>query len=171
MAQGLTKARLPIGFLTQAFIIQIAPWKLPAAAAEVTVATAKTSTNLTNYVTPRRVYYFSGTCKAWICASVAANVPTLDANYNVTSLTDTATGNVQVNFTTSTFGTSYGVNCGGRRINTTYTVANTRKVKVRNGGMGTTALNLDCVDDTATTNLAKDPDCWYAGVFSEATAA
>jgi hypothetical protein len=101
------------------------------------------------------------TAKMWGMATVAANVPTLQASYGVASITDSATGQILFTFTTAFSSTNYAVQCNSEYTATTYAVANDRKVAVRNGTRATGSVALDCIDSTATTNLKADPATWF----------
>jgi hypothetical protein len=102
-----------------------------------------------------------GAAKMWGMATVAANVPTLQASYGVSSITDSATGQILFTFTTAFSSTNYSVQCNSEYTATTYAVANDRKVAVRNGTRATGSVALDCIDSTATTNLKADPATWF----------
>lgn len=55
-------------------------------------AEMETATDTAKFVTPGRQHFHPGHPKFWLKATVVGNVPTLQTSYNVTSITDTATG-------------------------------------------------------------------------------
>lgn len=63
-------------------------------AADQTAMEAASST--TSAVTPGRQHYHPGMAKVWAYITVSGGTPSLDASYNVTSITDTSAGNVTV---------------------------------------------------------------------------
>ncbi len=64
----------------------------------------ETGTSNTLAVTPGRQHYHPSAAKAWVNCGVTGNVL---ASYNVTSVTDTGTGEATVNYTTSFSSTNY----------------------------------------------------------------
>ncbi len=56
----------------------------------------ETGTSTTTAVTPGRTQYHPGVAKVWAYISVSGGTPSLDASYNVSSITDTSAGNVTV---------------------------------------------------------------------------
>ena len=66
-----------------------------------TQANQETATSTTTVVSPGRQQYHPSAAKAWLSCHYAAGVPTIDASYNVTSLTDTGTGTITINLTTA----------------------------------------------------------------------
>lgn len=50
-----------------------------------------------NGTTPALLY--NGTAKAWVCLGFPGGTPTINASYNVTSLTDNGVGDATINFT------------------------------------------------------------------------
>jgi len=61
------------------------------------------------YITPGRQKYHPSTAKVYVRWQVSGGTPTIDGSgYNVSSLTDTAVGQVTVNFTTSFSDANYG---------------------------------------------------------------
>jgi hypothetical protein len=124
-------------------------------------AEMEAATDTTKAVTPGLQHRHPGACKAWGMATVAANVPTLQASYGVSSITDSATGQIQWTWSTAFSSTNYAIQCNSEFTATTYAVANDRKVAVRNGTRATGSVSLDCIDSTATTNLKADPSSWF----------
>lgn len=65
-----------------------------------TQAEMETGTATTSAVTPGRVQNHAGVAKVWAFITVSGGTPSLDASYNVTSITDTSAGNVTVTIAT-----------------------------------------------------------------------
>ncbi len=65
-----------------------------------TQAEMETGTSTTTAVSPGRTQYHAGVCKMWATISVSGGTPSLDGNYNVTSITDTSPGNITVTIAT-----------------------------------------------------------------------
>ena len=60
-------------------------------------------------VTPGRVNYHPGVCKCWGMITYNTGTPAANASHNISSLTDTGTGLVTVNFTTAMSSANYAV--------------------------------------------------------------
>ena len=75
-------------------------WATPAAASAATQAQQETGTSTIVFVTPGRQHFHPGHPKCWAFATVAVGTPTLAASYNITSITDTATGRLTVTIAT-----------------------------------------------------------------------
>lgn len=123
---------------------------------------AGTATN--KYVTPQGVNWHPGACKFWVKCGVTANVLN---SWNVTSLTDNGTGDVTVTIATDFSSVDYAAFVTAEMTATTYGVANAREAHVRSGGQAAGTLRCDCIDNTATTNLIKDPTAWSIGGFGD----
>lgn len=77
-------------------------------------------------VTPGRTQYHPGTAKAWAFINHNSGSPSLTSSYNVTSISDTAVGQVTLSFTTSFSSTNYvcmGITSDANRILATGTKA------------------------------------------------
>lgn len=118
-------------------------------------------------VTSGRQHFHPSAAKAWGYATVAANVPTLQLSYNITSITDTATGQLTVTIATDFSSANYAVVAHVRFTATTYAVANDRKVATRFGTHAAASLLFDCIDSAATTNVLKDPDAWNWAMYGD----
>ena len=101
----------------------------------------------------------------WLKATVTAGVPTNAASFNVTSITDTGPGILTVTIATDFASANWCCHCDVEMTATTYAVANDRKAKIRNGGQAAGSVAIDCIDSTATTNLAADPAAWHVSGF------
>jgi hypothetical protein len=102
---------------------------------------------------------------AWGIATVSAGVPTLAASFNITSITDTATGELTVTIATDFASANYAWLASVELPGTTYEEANVRNVAIRNGSRAAGSVVLDCYDDTEDTHLLADPASWHFAGF------
>ena len=123
---------------------------------------AGTATN--KYVTPQGVNWHPGACKAWVVAGVTGNIL---ASWNITSLTDTGTGVMGITIATDFSSVNYCVQVSVEATATTWAVANTRECHIRNATLAVGTVSVDCVDNTATTSLVKDPATWHVAMFGD----
>jgi hypothetical protein len=65
-----------------------------------TQADQETGTSTTKAVTPGRQHFHPSASKAWAYVTVPGGVPQLDANYNITSVADTAVGRMTITIAT-----------------------------------------------------------------------
>ena len=77
-----------------------------------TQANQETATSTATLVTSGRQQYHPSAAKAWHFTTYSAGTPTLQASYNVASLTDTGTGILTVTLTTSFSTANYAVTTG-----------------------------------------------------------
>lgn len=75
-----------------------------------TQADMEAASSITQVVTPGREQFHPGVCKMWGIASVSGGTPTLDANYNVNSITDTGVGILTVTISTDFSSANYSAN-------------------------------------------------------------
>ena len=69
-------------------------------------------------------YVVSGTSKCWAQMTVTGGVPALTTGFNVSSITDPATGAAQVNYTSAMATTQYCINASGDAfMNSIYNLA------------------------------------------------
>lgn len=83
-----------------------------------TQADQETATSTTTAVSPGRQQYHPSAAKMWAYITVSGGTPSLDASYNVTSITDTSAGNVTVTIANDFSSANYcavanGVTAGG----------------------------------------------------------
>lgn len=119
------------------------------------------ATALDRAVPPGLQHRHPGATKAWGIATVAAGVPTLAASFGVTSVTDSAVGQIVFTWSTAFSSANYSIQCNTEYTATTYAATADRKVAVRNATRATGSVSLDCIDSTATTNLKADPAAWF----------
>jgi len=90
--------------------------------AGLTVATQsdqETSTSITAPVTPGRQQYHPSAAKCWVVVTVSAGTPTMQTNYNITSIADTATGNLTVTIATDFSTANWACVMGGELVDVT----------------------------------------------------
>lgn len=136
----------------------------PALGNIATQAELEAAASNTVVVTPGRMQYHPGVCKAWVVAGVTGNIL---ASYNITSLTDTGTGVLTITIGTDFSSASYCVNVSVEATATTWAVANCRECHVRNATLAVGSVAVDCVDNTATTSLVKDPTTWHVAMYGD----
>lgn len=117
---------------------------------------AGTSTLLA--VTSGRQHFHPSAVKAWLVAGVTGNIL---ASYNITSLTDTGTGDIAVTIATDFSSANYSVTMSVQRINSTAAEANSRIGTIKTASLAAGSFSGDCWDGTATTNVIKDPTTWH----------
>lgn len=131
-----------------------------ASVAAATQAEMETGTSTTTYVSPGRQHFHPGHPKCFAEVEVSAGTPTLETAYNITSITDSATGRLTITIATDFSTDIWCCPTGQQRASTALAVANDRKVCVENAGMTEGSVILECFDSTAVTMLLKDPEVW-----------
>lgn len=125
----------------------------------------ETATSTTLFVTPAVQQRHPSALKAGGRFNTAGG---LTASYNITSLTDTGTGDVAVTIGTDfSSSTAYWALVSVEMTATTFAVANDRKAKIKNATLAAGTVSLQCIDSTATTNLIKDPASWHFAAFGD----
>lgn len=84
---------------------------------EATQSDMETGTSTSTYVSPAKAQYHPSAAKAWARITYSGGTPSVSLGYNVSSLTDTGTGIVTVNFTTAFSGTTYAIIASGVKEN------------------------------------------------------
>lgn len=87
----------------------------PAAAAQ---SDQETSTSTTTYVSPGRQQFHPSAAKAWVNANING---TSDVSFNISSITDVATGKIGINFTTAFSTADYSAICTPQNTTTSAT--------------------------------------------------
>src|SRR3990167_139777 len=116
------------------------------------------------FVTPQGVNWHPAAAKFWVKAGVTGNIL---ASWNVTSLGDTGTGVLAITIATDFSSVNYCANVSVEATATTWTVANARECHLRSATLAVGTLSVDCIDNTATTNLVKDPTSWHVSAFGD----
>jgi hypothetical protein len=81
----------------------------PVGASVATQSDMETATDTAKIVTPGRAQYHPGVAKAWASITFSGGTPSLAASYNVSSVTDNASGTTTINFTTAFSAATYAV--------------------------------------------------------------
>jgi len=110
-------------------------------------------------VSPGVQQYHPGHPKFWAYVTVSAGTPTLQTSYNVTSITDTATGQLTVTIATDFSSANWAPQLTIQRPNTTQDRANQLHGTVRSGGIAAGTILVECNsgDDTP---VLTDPASW-----------
>lgn len=109
-------------------------------------------------VTSGRQHFNPSAAKAWADFTIAGAV---NAGYNVSSVTDTGTGDWTVNFTTAFSSTNY-ARLATTRTNVDFTARNF--IQVSNAALSASATRIVCAGDGSG---AADPTAIYAGFLGD----
>lgn len=112
-------------------------------------------TSNTRAVTPGRQHHHPGHPKCWGHATVSGGTPTLQSSYNITSITDSAVG--QITFTINNDFSSANWACQANITKAGTGASNARFCNIENGGMAAGSVLLMC---SGTASLA-DPNAWH----------
>jgi hypothetical protein len=115
-------------------------------------------------VTPGRQHFHPSASKCWVSCGVAADI---QQSYNVTSLTDTGTGIVTVTINVDFAAANYCAVVSVEKAATTLASTDNRQANLRFNTRAAGSCAFDCKDDTATTNLIKDPASWHISMFGD----
>lgn len=116
-------------------------------------------------VTPGRQHFHPSACKCWASAGTTGN---LLGSYNMTSATDTGTGDIALTIATDfSAATTYAVSMSVQRINSTAAEANARIGTIKTASLAAGSFSMDCWDNTVTTMIVKDPTTWHATGFGD----
>jgi len=139
----------------------------PSVGNAASVAEMEAGAALDKYVAPGTQHRHPGHPKCWGVVTVSAGAPTLAANYNLTSITDTATGDIVFTIATDFSSTAYALNHAVEIITGAFAVATVRDSHIKFGTRAVGTVSLQCIDKTATTNLLKDPESWSMAGFGD----
>lgn len=84
---------------------------LPPGPPIATQAQQEAGTEAGAFVAPSIQHFHPSAAKAWVKFTWAAGVPTASASYNISSMTDTTTGDTNANFTVNLSTTNYCIVC------------------------------------------------------------
>lgn len=118
------------------------------------------------YVTPSVQKHNPNHPKAWAKITGGAT-PALAAHSGFASVSRPALGRILLTMSTAMSSANYCIMATVERASTLLTVANTLHCTVRNATPTTTTFELECYDNTATTNLAVDPTAWYVTILGD----
>jgi len=130
-------------------------------------ADLESASSTTTAVTPAVVQYHPGVCKAWCYLKVTSNVPALTSNYNITSITDTATGEVLITIATDFSSANYNIQCSPEVANNTVSNSNTRIVNIKNASIAAGTVSLLCQDAQSSGATRQDPASWHFGGWGD----
>lgn len=129
-------------------------------------AQQETGTATDVYVTPSVQKHNPTHPKAWAKITGGAT-PILAAHSGFSSVSRPALGRILLTMSTAMATSDYAIMVTVERASTLLTVANTLQCSVRNATPTTTTFELECYDNTATTNLAVDPTAWYVTILGD----
>ena len=110
--------------------------------------------------TPGRMHYHPGVAKFWAVVSVSAGTPSVDASYNVTSITDTAEGDLTVTIATDFADANWACVALVRT-----TATNTARIAyVQASGQAAGTINVIC---EGLGGSKSDPAAWYIVGFGD----
>lgn len=132
-----------------------------------TQAQQETGTAITNFVTPGRQHYHDSAAKYWCSSIVTAGVPASPGgdSYNISSVSDTATGKATFNFTTSFSSTNYSaVGCPEYS-----SASNSGELHiVEEAGKSTGSVLMRNMHTGASSNATlQDPGAWHVVGFGD----
>lgn len=138
----------------------------PSVGNAATQAEMEAGTSSSKYVTPQGVNWHPAACKCWGKANGAGT--SLVVNWNVTSITDTGTGQLTVNIGTDFSSADYAVVTSVERVSTSLAVANVDNGgNIRNATLAAGSFQIENYDDTATTHVAQDPASYHWACFGD----
>lgn len=82
---------------------------------EATQADMETGTSTTTYVSPAKAQFHQSASKAWLYMKYATGTPQITAGYNITSITDAATGRITIVWATDFSSVNYAVSMAGEQ--------------------------------------------------------
>jgi hypothetical protein len=103
--------------------------------------------------------------KFWARVTVSGGTPTLADSINVTSITDTGTGQLTVTIGTDFSNANWVAQVSVERTSTALTVANLRYCAIRRATIAAGSVQVECWDGTATTANQVDPESWSVTGF------
>jgi len=82
---------------------------------EATQSDMETGTSTTTYVSPAKAKFHQSASKAWLYMKYATGTPQITAGYNITSITDAATGRITIVWATDFSSVNYAVSMAGEQ--------------------------------------------------------
>lgn len=126
---------------------------LATAPAAATQAEQETGTAVDIFVTPGRQQFHASAAKAWLNGNASGGI---NGSYNITSVTDTGTGDILVTIATDFSSTGYAV------IGTALTAAGSLQVCIETQAAGTFSGYCSNNSDTKV-----DPSSWFFAAFGD----
>lgn len=118
-------------------------------------------------VVPGRQHYHPSAAKFWVDVSVSGGTPSISASYNVTSITDTATGQLTVTIATDFSSADWACLLTTEDSNSGSQTSGVRNPRVQAGFKTAGTVVLLGYDDTATTQVLRDPAGWHIVGFGD----
>lgn len=103
--------------------------------------------------------------KFWARVTVSGGTPTLADSLNVTSITDTGTGQLTITIAADFANANWAPQVSVERAATALTVANLRYCGIRQSTIAAGSVQVECWDGTATTANQVDPASWSVAGF------
>lgn len=130
------------------FAFLYADGRFPAYTNSVATQAQMETASATNLVvTPGRAHYHPGVAKCWAYVTVSGGTPTLAANYNINSITDTATGRLTITIENDFSSASWSYSCSSEAPSAgTESFTNIRNATVAAGSIEITTQNSGGVD-------------------------
>lgn len=97
----------------------------------------------------------------WAYVTVSGGTPTLAASFNVTSITDTGPGLLTVTIATDFATANWACAVNVERAVTALTVANLQFGAVRNAGIASGTILVECWNAVVITATQVDPASWH----------
>ncbi len=130
-----------------------------------TQAEMEAATDVTVFSTPGRQHFHPGHPKAWAMVTVSGGTPTLAVSYNITSITDTATGRLTVTIATDFSSADWAAVVSGTYTQST---ALLRSVTVESTSQAAGSIILNNVEITESSAVsAEDPSAWHFAGFGD----
>lgn len=119
------------------------------------------------YVTPQGMNWHPGVAKCWGKAVGAGT--SLSANWNIASVADTGTGRLGWTIGTDFSSVNWAAVSSVQRVSTALTVANIDLGGgvFRNASQTAAVIESENYDETASTNVAQDPEFYYLAGFGD----
>ena len=127
---------------------------VPAAAAQ---SDQETGTSTTTYVSPGRQQFHPSAAKCWAYVTVSGGTPTLQVNYNITSITDQGVGDLTITIATDFSSANWSASVSVEYPNTGSTSNDDIAVATKNGGQAAGTIRLATKD---VGGVARDPPSW-----------
>jgi hypothetical protein len=125
-----------------------------------TQADQETATSTTTFVSPARQHFHPSAAKCWARVTVSGGAPTLQENYNITSISDTGTGRLTITIATDFSGAGW---CALSSTMFDYG-SNQMTSAVQNTTMAAGSVEIDS-GFTGTGRV--DPNAWYFVGFGD----
>ena len=130
-------------------------------------AEMETGTSVLVASTPGRQHFHPGHPKCWAHTTVSGGTPTLAASYNITSITDTGTGQLTVTIATDFSSVNWACLATVERSSTSSTTGTMRQVTIRNSTLAAGTVQLECYSEADDSGAGGeqpalvDPASWH----------